>query len=173
MKPCLLVHPDPQRKMDAPDGYGESVAMDAANGNPIRDVLVIGRDPNGFIDLSLWLQSQGMPVRHVAEISVFERIATGIEATPGLLFVDVDTVASLDGLIDRLLHLRRAKPALPVILSSVDFGRDDFDLSRISICDASVAWPVTFSRSEIAITMAGANNRIWQEQCGSLDVSLN
>lgn len=173
MKPWLLRDPYPQYGVDAPTVRPASAVMHGIDADKDRDVLVVGRDAGEFADLGFWLKSQGMPVRYVADISLLDRIASGDEPLPGLLFVDADSSGNLDGLIDRLLLLRRARPELPVILASVNFGRDDFDLSRISICDASVAWPVTFTRSEVAIAMAQANNRIWQEQNGPRGPNLN
>lgn len=80
------------------------------------------------------------------------------------LFVDVDCGVELEDLIDDLLVFRNTFASTKVILVSSGFLVDDFGFNRLGVCDASLRWPVTFSRLELGLVMAEVNNAIWQDR---------
>ena len=73
-------------------------------------------------------------------------------------YEDFGTITSLFNFM-RLFRLRC--PALPLVLVSDNFQRDDFGPERLSLCDASLKLPTSVDRVEAAIKAARLNNAIW------------
>ncbi|MDE4063674.1 hypothetical protein [Phaeobacter gallaeciensis] len=114
-----------------------------------------------FADLTDMVSTRGnMFVRLTSLIGLSASLAV---ARPKIdrLFVDVDGLGGIDAIIDDLLDLRRYLPKLPVVLISSQFSRDEFDLTRVSICDCSLKAPLTCESVDYAITQSRVNNMVW------------
>lgn len=86
----------------------------------------------------------------------------------GFLFVDLDYLEgldfSLDDLVDVFRNLRTMHPGCAMVLLSSAFGRDDSDMHRLEICDASIRIPVSQARLLEAARNASLNNISWCER---------
>ncbi len=55
-----------------------------------------------------------------------------------------------------------AAPDVQIILLSAEFSEDEFDTSRLAICDVSLRLPISFARVEHALIEAELNNAVWR-----------
>lgn len=82
-----------------------------------------------------------------------------------VLFVDIDALGDLLNVTEQLRAMRLASPSLITIILSESFRKDDYQTSRLSVCDASLKLPVSFPRLEQALMEADLNNMVWQDLC--------
>ncbi|MDE4142948.1 hypothetical protein [Phaeobacter gallaeciensis] len=114
-----------------------------------------------FADLTDMVSARGnIFVRMTSLISLSAGVV-GAKPKIDRLFVDVDGLGGIESIIDDLLDLRRYLPKLPVVLISSEFSRDEFDLTRVSICDCSLKAPLTCESVDYAITQSRMNNMVW------------
>lgn len=133
---------------------------------PVGEVLIVS---NGLDDFHDTLQSL-LDTCHYKLV-----VASGIEASSlqlvlkkrryDYIFLNVDLLEYIGmtviELVDQLREFRRAAPGVALILLSVSFERDDSELHRLEICDASIRLPVSQSRLLQAMREACANNIVW------------
>ena len=81
------------------------------------------------------------------------------------IFVDIDFLesagVSMATYIDELRKFRSKKPGTSLILLSREFIKDNSELHRIEICDASLKLPISPQRLLSAMREASENNLIW------------
>jgi hypothetical protein len=82
-----------------------------------------------------------------------------------ILIIDIDGLGGILNVIDELIAFRVANPAVITVLMSEDFQRDEFEGSRLWVCDASLRLPFSFSRLEQALIEADLNTLVWQGRC--------
>ncbi|TNE94678.1 MAG: response regulator [Rhodobacteraceae bacterium] len=75
-----------------------------------------------------------------------------------VLMVDGDYLGEIEDTIDFCLRVRRASPALPVILVSSEMRADDFTCERMQACDVTLKSPISEVRLKNAIRAARQNN---------------
>ncbi|MEO3480734.1 hypothetical protein AAFO90_24180 [Phaeobacter sp. CAU 1743] len=114
-----------------------------------------------FVDLTDAVSASGSTL--VRFTSLMDLIAMNGVARPQIdrLFVDVDGLGGIEAIIDDLLDLRRFLPRLPVVLISSEFSRDEFDLTRVSVCDCSLKAPLSQASVDYAIVQSRVNNMVW------------
>lgn len=119
-------------------------------------------------ELQTFAASLACPLGIVSTLDALPRCDAPPKSVPGFLFVDVDYLESLefslDDLVDVFRNLRRMHPGCAVILLSSAFGRDDSDIHRLEICDASIRIPVSQARLLEAARDASLNNISWCER---------
>lgn len=78
--------------------------------------------------------------------------------------VDIDSFGGISRCFDALRAVRRIAPHRPVMIVSRSFRYDDFSLERAPVCDASLAWPSGTESLLAGISVALANNRVFQQR---------
>lgn len=87
-----------------------------------------------------------------------------------VLCLDIDHIDQEVGMpaaIDELLHLRKVRPNVPVILLSQSFLADEVSHHRSAIADASLRLPVEAKAISAIVTTALVNNSLFQSKNGS------
>lgn len=143
--------------------------MNGKNNSPdvsVGEVLIVS---NGLDDFCEILKSL-VDIRHhkLAVVSSIEASSLQLalkKRNYDYIFLNVDLLEhmgiSIIEVIDQLREFRCAAPGVALILLSVSFGRDDSELHRLEICDASLRLPVSQSRLLQAMREACANNIVW------------
>jgi len=94
------------------------------------------------------------------------------ELSGDFLFIDMDHLersgCSVGYIIDIIRSFRLRYPECAVILLSSEFGRDDYDMHRLEVCDASLSLPVSQSRILEAALNASSNNLVWCKRWNEL-----
>ncbi len=114
-----------------------------------------------FADLTDMVSTRGNIFVRMTSLIGLSAALVGARPKIDRLFVDVDGLGGIEAIIDDLLDLRRYLPKLPVVLISSEFSRDEFDLTRVSICDCSLKAPLTCESVDYAITQSRVNNMVW------------
>lgn len=114
-----------------------------------------------FADLTDMVSTRGNIFVRMTSLIGLSAALVGPRTKIDRLFVDVDGLGGIEAIIDDLLDLRRYLPKLPVVLISSEFSRDEFDLTRVSICDCSLKAPLTCESVDYAITQSRVNNMVW------------
>lgn len=140
----------------APIPTFELIARDAVGD---RDILVLD-DRSGFI--SDRAPVIGRVARSVAFATSTEATLEAIAGRKGnddlLLVIDIDSFDSASRAVTCLSEFRRRKPAIPVVIASRDFARNDFSTERAAIADASLRLPCTSVSLALGVGAAVANN---------------
>lgn len=114
-----------------------------------------------FADLTDIVSTRGNIFVRMTSLIGLSAALVGARPKIDRLFVDVDGLGGIEAIIDDLLDLRRYLPKLPVVLISSEFSRDEFDLTRVPICDCSLKAPLTCESVDYAITQSRVNNMVW------------
>lgn len=114
-----------------------------------------------FADLTDMVSTRGNIFVRMTSLIGLSAALGGARPKIDRLFVDVDGLGGIEAVIDDLLDLRRYLAKLPVVLISSEFSRDEFDLTRVSICDCSLKAPLTCESVDYAITQSRVNNMVW------------
>ncbi|WP_136057760.1 hypothetical protein [Candidatus Halocynthiibacter alkanivorans] len=124
-----------------------------------RPVLLVSACTQGHPDLTGWLEALGSEVAATTDLDLALDALAENPSAWGLLVVVMDHLACEDAVVETLLLVRTVKRDLPVILASQYFSRNDFSVSRNSICDASLRTPLSKTAVELAVYAAIENNR--------------
>lgn len=135
-----------------------------SSGAPEEKHLMVffGCEATYYNTLSEWLMPYGIQMRNVSKWESARNVWTADGSAPEYISIDIDVFECIENLVDELLQLRVNKPKVKVIIVSRHFDDDEFDTSRLSICDVSLRWPLTFGRLGRAMKAAEANNIVWQ-----------
>ncbi|WP_146010318.1 response regulator [Acidimangrovimonas sediminis] len=79
-----------------------------------------------------------------------------------LILVDSDCMGEIEDTIDFCLQVRRATPALPIIMVSSEIRGDDYTCERMMACDVSLKNGFSDMKLEKTIPIAYANNAYYQ-----------
>ncbi|MDE4193467.1 hypothetical protein PXK30_22705 [Phaeobacter gallaeciensis] len=124
-------------------------------------VGIVGPCSNNILDLKDNLSARGNTSIRFTSLLNLNTTQVGTRPKINRLFVDVDGLGGIEAIIDDLLDLRRFLPRMPVILISSEFSRDEFDLTRISVCDCSLKAPLSPASVDHAIVQSRVNNMVW------------
>lgn len=154
-------------RADAGLSFGESIfrayPMSSAggllNGSP---VAVVTKDVRAFRDLIGWFRALGsdVVVLELGQLKPFVEFRKNL----GMVVIDLDD-GELEVSLEELASVREAHPALAVILASRFFGRDDFSLSRMTVSDVSLRFPLSARKLDLAVVLALENNKEWRVRC--------
>lgn len=122
---------------------------------------LVGPCGRTFADLTDMVSTRGNIFVRMTSLIGLSAALVGERPKIDRLFVDVDGLGGIEAVIDDLLDLRRYLPKLPVVLISSEFSRDEFDLTRVSICDCSLKAPLTCESVDYAIMQSRVNNMVW------------
>lgn len=152
-----------------------TAAGDAGPGRqalPGAPVVVVSRDARFHARLAEILGGLGRTCRAATALPEAPVAATSA-AGPVTLLVDLDSLGDVDTVCDGLIALRARTPAVPVVLVSAAFGRDDLSRTRLVAADVSLRDPVRPTALGPALVVAGENNRAWQDRQASLHAAAS
>lgn len=115
-----------------------------------------------------WFRAEGASLGFDQNLPRALSEVAGNPALWSALIVHADGFGDLEDLVDMLLAFRRAVPALPLILISAGFGRDNLGSERLALCDVSLRDPVGLGRMKSVLDQAIQHNRIWQQRLATL-----
>ncbi|MCP9482659.1 hypothetical protein NNA36_11870 [Shimia sp. CNT1-13L.2] len=141
--------------------YPSSFDSGLLNGAP---VALVASNIRGFSDFIGWSRAQGSDVIVLDQ----QNLKPFLEFRKDLVLVMVDLDdCELEDALDDLADIRERHPHLAIILTSSILGRDDFSLSRLSVCDVSLKLPLRISKLDLAVVLALENNIEWQRRQAS------
>ncbi|RBW54032.1 hypothetical protein DS909_13470 [Phaeobacter gallaeciensis] len=115
------------------------------------------------LQLTGWFEGLGAEVATTNSIDIaLDAIAENKNAW-GLLVVFLDGVVDEYEVVEALLLVRKVTKALPIILVSSAFSKNDFSLERVAICDVSLKSPVSRVTVGLAVAQAIANNNYFNK----------
>ena len=125
-------------------------------------VAVVAKDIRRVSDMIGWARAQGSDVI-VLELDQL-RYLLKFRKNLSMVVVDLD-VGELDEVIEEISQIRELHPAVPLVLASRFFSRDDFSLSRLTVADVSLRMPLRMSALDLAVVIAIENNERWVDRC--------
>ena len=123
-----------------------------------KSVCLIGFDASDLTSTKKLLRDEG--VRRIAVFSDILQLYESIDRLKDFtrkddlfshIFVNLDSLASLEAGVDILLDLRKIYKSVRVVLTSSHVARDDFGDERNSICDATLSFPWGVKSLRVAI----------------------
>ncbi|MBT3142173.1 hypothetical protein [Falsiruegeria litorea] len=128
-----------------------------------RPVLMVTATWQPVLQLTGWFEGLGAEVATTNSIDIaLDAIAENKNAW-GLLVVFLDGVVDEYEVVEALLLVRKVTKALPIILVSSAFSKNDFSLERVAICDVSLKSPVSRVTVGLAVAQAIANNNYFNK----------
>lgn len=121
--------------------------------------LLVSSRPRRLAPVVAWLRGRDDAAHVVGDLDQAQRHVH--DRRWACVVVDCDSLGDLRIVVDRLVTLREERPNLPVILMTRHVRRDDFDLERLPLCDATLRYPTEADTFAFAVQEALINNLVW------------
>ncbi|AGI68490.1 hypothetical protein OAN307_c29400 [Octadecabacter antarcticus 307] len=129
-----------------------------------RPVLIIAADRIEGNLISQHFQDLGQDVQLTNSLEGALGVLSDLPLAWSLAVCQIDDLADLEDVVDDLRDFRKSTPAVPLLLISSRFARDDLSAERLALCDASVTNNCNASALDAGIFAAIQNNRAWNRR---------
>lgn len=124
-----------------------------------RDVYVVDFENGSFFEqvdnTVVWAAS----VTRVADIDSVMALVLPEAPEDVLVIVNIDTMPDMESAVESLIAFKLACPAVPVVIGSATFAKNNFTQQRRAITDASVRLPCSSAALALAIGASVENSR--------------